>query len=164
VRIMLHGMMSCSVHNLQGQAVVGGGAATLGDHMPSKLLTCLCSTCSTSCCFFDQHILPCCCLPPPVGHPAPSLSQVLSCLLTPPPAEAVAEAVGQLVALGALQQPQPGQDGECLTPLGSHLCAMPMDAALGKALLYGCMLRWGAAGNCLALSALAHQVEWQSCL
>jgi hypothetical protein len=49
--------------------------------------------------------------------------------------------VGQLVALGALQQ-QPGQEGEALTPLGSHLCAMPMDAALGKALLYGCMLRW----------------------
>jgi HrpA-like RNA helicase len=74
------------------------------------------------------------------GQPAPSLSQVLCCLLTPPPAEAVAEAVGQLVALGALQQ-QPGQEGEALTPLGSHLCAMPMDAALGKALLYGCMLR-----------------------
>jgi hypothetical protein len=55
--------------------------------------------------------------------------------------------VGQLVALGALQQQQqqqqqPGEAGEVLTPLGSHLTAMPMDAALGKALLYGCMLRW----------------------
>lgn len=76
------------------------------------------------------------------GCPAPSLSQVLSCLLTPPPAEAVAGAVAQLVALGALAV-TPGGEGEALTPLGSHLCAMPMDAALGKALLYGCMLRWG---------------------
>eukprot|EP00883_Tetradesmus_obliquus_P006330 jgi/Sobl393_1/16814/SZX72388.1 len=74
------------------------------------------------------------------GCPAPSLSQVLSCLLTPPPAEAVAGAVSQLVALGALAV-TPWGEGEALTPLGSHLCAMPMDAALGKALLYGCMLR-----------------------
>jgi HrpA-like RNA helicase len=62
--------------------------------------------------------------------------------------------VGQLVALGALQQ-QPGQDGESLTPLGSHLCAMPMDAALGKALLYGCMLRWEGQGEGLQQLRLA---------
>jgi HrpA-like RNA helicase len=48
--------------------------------------------------------------------------------------------VQQLCSLGALQQ-QGGS--EVLTPLGDHLADMPMDAAVGKALLYGCMLRWG---------------------
>jgi hypothetical protein len=52
----------------------------------------------------------------------------------------VHEAVQQLCSLGALQQ-QGGS--EVLTPLGDHLADMPMDAAVGKALLYGCMLRWG---------------------
>lgn len=75
------------------------------------------------------------------GSPQPSLCGVLSCLLSPPPPAAVAEAVSGLNALGALQQ-QEGVGGvESLTPLGQHLADMPMDAALGKALLYGCMLR-----------------------
>lgn len=65
----------------------------------------------------------------------------MSCLLSPPPAAAVAEAVSGLTALGALQQEVGGGGAEALTPLGQHLADMPMDAALGKALLYGCMLR-----------------------
>lgn len=74
---------------------------------------------------------------------------MLSRLLTAPPPEAVTEAVEQLTALGALQQQQQKEEeagsggvSESLTPLGQHLADMPMDAALGKALLYGCMLRY----------------------
>lgn len=65
------------------------------------------------------------------------IMEALACLLTPPSMDSVREAVLQLSQLGALQT----SPEEVLTPLGTHLAAMPMDAALGKALLYGCMLR-----------------------
>lgn len=102
----------------------------------------------------------CCCCCRPAGCPPPSLGAVLSCLLTPPAPEAVAEAVGQLQQLGALQ---PGD--EALTALGTHLAAMPMDAALGKALLYGCMLRWvvGQAGGQQRASNWCQQQCWVAC-
>ncbi|KAF8055672.1 DHX57 [Scenedesmus sp. PABB004] len=74
------------------------------------------------------------------GAPPPALSDALSALLTPPAPDAVAEALGGLAQLGALA-PDAAGGGEDLTPLGKHLAAMPMDAALGKALLHGCMLR-----------------------
>lgn len=64
-----------------------------------------------------------------------AVADTLSQLLTPPAASAVAAAVDELRRIGALT---PEED---LTPLGSHLAQMPMDAKLGKALLYGAMLR-----------------------
>lgn len=83
------------------------------------------------------------------GCAAPDVADVLRCLLTPPSTDAVLEACRQLSQLGALSRSQvaagPAADivyqGEMLSALGTHLAAMPMDAALGKALLYGCMLR-----------------------
>ena len=57
--------------------------------------------------------------------------------MTPPSLDSVNEAVTQLRQLGAVDT----APVEMLSPLGTHLAAMPMDAALGKALLYGCMLR-----------------------
>jgi hypothetical protein len=65
------------------------------------------------------------------------LQDVLGELLTPPAQAAADAAVGRLAALGALR-PDQG-----LTALGRHLTAMPMDARDGKALIFGCMLRWG---------------------
>eukprot|EP00878_Enallax_costatus_P012006 GHUV01012535.1.p1 GENE.GHUV01012535.1~~GHUV01012535.1.p1 ORF type:complete len:538 (+),score=178.81 GHUV01012535.1:448-2061(+) len=71
------------------------------------------------------------------GFAVPALAEALRCLLTPPSLDSVNEAVTQLIRLGALDT----TPDEVLSPLGTHLAAMPMDAALGKALLYGCMLR-----------------------
>eukprot|EP00775_Hariotina_reticulata_P004412 gene4412-4665_t len=94
---------------------------------------------------------------------APDVADVLRCLLTPPSTDAVLEACRQLSQLGALSRSLvtsgPAADivyqGEMLTALGSHLAAMPMDAALGKALLYGCMLRCASPLLTIA-AALAH--------
>ena len=68
------------------------------------------------------------------GAQAP-LADTLGALLTPPAPGAVAAAVEALSELGAL-----GAE-EALTPLGRHLARLPCDARLGKALLYGAMLR-----------------------
>jgi HrpA-like RNA helicase len=84
------------------------------------------------------------------GCAVPAVADVLRSMLTPPSPDAVLEACRQLSQLGALSQsavppagPAAASDhqGEVLTALGSHLAAMPMDVTLGKALLYGCMLR-----------------------
>jgi len=75
------------------------------------------------------------CLTIKAAVPGARLADALGRLLTPPAPEAVASAVGALRELGAL-----GAD-EALTPLGRHLARLPCDARLGKALLYGAMLR-----------------------
>lgn len=84
-----------------------------------------------------------------VGDRPTNLAETLSCLLTPPSLESVQEAVTQLAQLGALQT----APSEVLTALGTHLAAMPMDAALGKALLYGCLLR---CANSVVVQQLSH--------
>lgn len=65
------------------------------------------------------------------GPVAGTLAQAL----TPPAAEAVESAVATLRGLRALD------DAEALTPLGECLVRMPMDARLGKMIIYGAMLR-----------------------
>ena len=66
-----------------------------------------------------------------LGRPKPFLQQVLD-----PPAEGgVTAALQHLRALGAMD------DKNCLTPLGSHLAGMPVDAQVGKLLIYGSLLR-----------------------
>lgn len=64
------------------------------------------------------------------------IQDALAMLLTPPTSESMQEAITHLVKLGAIEG-----SPTTLTSLGQHLAAMPMDAALGKALIYGCMLR-----------------------
>lgn len=56
-------------------------------------------------------------------------------MLTPPSSEAVGESVRSLRSINALD------DKECLTPLGQYLAQMPVDAPVGKMLIFGCMLR-----------------------
>eukprot|EP00879_Flechtneria_rotunda_P019881 GHRR01020897.1.p1 GENE.GHRR01020897.1~~GHRR01020897.1.p1 ORF type:complete len:959 (+),score=404.55 GHRR01020897.1:326-3202(+) len=91
------------------------------------------------------------------GSCTPILASVLSRLLTPPNHGTVNEAVQQLTQLGALS---PGS--EELTPLGQHLTAMPMDPALGKALLYGCMLRCASPLLTVAAALVHGQPLWVS--
>lgn len=56
-------------------------------------------------------------------------------MVTPPPEESVAVALRSLQDLSAL-------DGVgMLTPLGQHLAKMPVDARVGKMLLFGCIFR-----------------------
>jgi HrpA-like RNA helicase len=64
------------------------------------------------------------------------LGDTLGRLLTPPEPAAVQSAVSSLRIIGALGE------AESLTPLGAHLACMPMDARLGKMLLFGALLRW----------------------
>ena len=66
-------------------------------------------------------------------------------LVTPPDAAALRGAVHALTRLGALDA------HECLTPLGLMLARLPMDARLGKALVYACLLR--CAGPVLTVAA-----------
>ena len=66
--------------------------------------------------------------------PTEGLASVLSRAITPPQAASVTSALSQLRSLRAL-------DGdERLTPLGQCLARMPVDARLGKMLLYGAVL------------------------
>jgi ATP-dependent RNA helicase DHX57 len=66
--------------------------------------------------------------------PTEGLASVLGRAITPPQAASVTSALGQLRSLRAL-------DGdERLTPLGQCLARMPVDARLGKMLLYGAVL------------------------
>jgi ATP-dependent RNA helicase DHX57 len=64
-----------------------------------------------------------------------AVAETLAQALTPPPAPAVSAALAQLRALRALDA------AEALTPLGQCLVRMPVDARLGKMLIYGAMLR-----------------------
>lgn len=83
--------------------------------------------------------------------PGTRLEATLARLLTPPQPSAVAAAVAALGDLGAL-----GSE-EALTPLGRHLARLPCDARLGKALLYGAMLR------CASLSSVNARLDASHC-
>ena len=66
-----------------------------------------------------------------LGRPKLFLQQVIE-----PPAEAgVLAALRHLRALGAMDE------RNCLTPLGRHLASMPVDAQVGKLLIFGSLLR-----------------------
>ena len=62
------------------------------------------------------------------------ITQTLSSAPTPPAPEAVQAALRELRALRALDA------AEALTPLGRHIAHMPVDARLGKILLFGALL------------------------
>lgn len=94
----------------------------------------------------------------------------------PPPEERVLEACKHLLELGALtvvaQQPAILYR---LTPLGYHLCRLPVEAKVGKVLLVGCLL--GCLENALTVAAAlsntnsfflprfsnAKDADWQIC-
>lgn len=61
--------------------------------------------------------------------------EVVSQMLTPPSFEAVRTSLKSLEDLSALDK------AERLTPLGQHLARMPVDARVGKMLIFGCMLK-----------------------
>ena len=63
------------------------------------------------------------------------VGEILAGAVTPPSGEAVATALRNLQQLAALEPP------ERLTPLGHHLSRMPMDARVGRMLIFGAMLR-----------------------
>lgn len=65
----------------------------------------------------------------------PSVAEAMDGLLTPPSSDAVGTAVRSLKSMGAMAE------ADALTMLGQHLARMPMDPRLGKALIYGAMLR-----------------------
>ena len=62
------------------------------------------------------------------------VSQTLGAALSPPDSRAVLVALDELRALRALDA------DEMLTPLGQHLAQMPVDARIGKMLLFGALL------------------------
>ena len=66
---------------------------------------------------------------------APSVGEILAGLLTPPPPDSVRSAMDSLRGLSAVAAP------ESLTPLGRQLSAMPLDAPIGKMLIFGALLR-----------------------
>jgi ATP-dependent RNA helicase DHX36 len=66
------------------------------------------------------------------------VAEFMASLLDPPAAAAVARTVSQLVEMGALAAEA---SDPRLTPLGFHLAQLPLDPRLGKALIYGAVLR-----------------------
>lgn len=83
-------------------------------------------------------------------------AQVVARCLQPPAPEAVSRAVTELVRLDALTLTERGD--EALTPLGTHLAALPVDVRIGKLILLGAIfgltddVRWfgggGGGGRC----------------
>jgi hypothetical protein len=67
-------------------------------------------------------------------YPGTAADVVARCL-EPPAPEAVTRAVGELVRLEALSVTP--ERGEELTPLGTHLAALPVDVRIGKLILLG---------------------------
>eukprot|EP00958_Prasinococcus_capsulatus_P027135 scaffold5271_cov290-Prasinococcus_capsulatus_cf.AAC.1 len=63
------------------------------------------------------------------------VGEILAGAITPPSSQAVSSALRNLQQLAALEPP------ERLTPLGQHLSRMPMDARVGRMLIFGAMLR-----------------------
>ncbi|TSM12535.1 ATP-dependent RNA helicase DHX29 [Bagarius yarrelli] len=59
----------------------------------------------------------------------------LSCALDAPPQQAVCNAVGTLRKIGACQR-----ESYTLTPLGLHLASLPVNAKIGKMLIFGAVL------------------------
>lgn len=73
---------------------------------------------------------------------------LLAAAVQPPEASAVASALANLVELGAVRDGA----GESLTPLGHHLASLPLDARLGKMILFGAVFRCLDPVLCIAAS------------
>ena len=64
--------------------------------------------------------------------------------MDPPADDSIAFAMDRLVSLGAVggdDPADPRREGEALTPLGHCLSRLPLDPAVGKMLLMGCLLQ-----------------------
>ncbi|KAJ2822327.1 hypothetical protein GGI24_003974, partial [Coemansia furcata] len=68
------------------------------------------------------------------AHGVADVMRFLMTALDPPPQSAVAHAVAELQEAGALD------DEETLTPIGRHLCTLPVDLHVGKLLIAGALL------------------------
>ncbi|KAJ2608692.1 hypothetical protein H4S08_004353 [Coemansia sp. RSA 1365] len=68
------------------------------------------------------------------AHGAPDIMQFLQGFIEPPRQSSVFRAICQLQAAGALDE------DEELTPIGRHLCHLPVDLATGKLLVLGSLL------------------------
>ncbi|OQR99882.1 ATP-dependent RNA helicase [Thraustotheca clavata] len=68
-----------------------------------------------------------------------SVASFLAEAIEPPSSEAISAAIEDLVSMGAFSRE--GEDDVKLTPLGSHLARLPMDARLAKVAVFGCILR-----------------------
>jgi ATP-dependent RNA helicase DHX57 len=67
-----------------------------------------------------------------------SIQTVLNKLVEPPDPKAVRASIGSLIELQALTSHKTGED---LTALGHHLAKLPVDARIGKMLIYGAMFQ-----------------------
>nr|CCA19937.1 ATPdependent RNA helicase putative [Albugo laibachii Nc14] len=72
----------------------------------------------------------------------PSIRTFLMNAIEPPQSEAIDSAIGELIEIGALDLSETSQDSDTveLTPLGKHLGMLPLDARIGKFLIYGSIL------------------------
>ncbi|GLD97024.1 hypothetical protein PINS_up005707 [Pythium insidiosum] len=70
-----------------------------------------------------------------------SIRSFLAKAIEPPSATAIDAAVQELLAIAAFQRVESSQEDVRLTPLGSHLAMLPLDARIGKFLIYGSILR-----------------------
>eukprot|EP00742_Colponemidia_sp_Colp-10_P012008 GILJ01013424.1.p1 GENE.GILJ01013424.1~~GILJ01013424.1.p1 ORF type:complete len:1443 (+),score=258.53 GILJ01013424.1:102-4331(+) len=68
-------------------------------------------------------------------HPGKRLNEFVASFIEPPSSESIHAGVKSLLEVGALDT------SEILTPLGSHLSALPVDIHLGKMLIYASLLR-----------------------
>ena len=102
-----------------------------------------------------------------------TIADVCARLVEPPAAAAVDRAVAELVSLGALEvverdvadedprERERARRREVLTPLGTHLSTLPVDARIGKLILFGAM--FGVADEALTIAAiLSHRSPFMS--
>eukprot|EP00166_Cyanidium_caldarium_P001960 ctg_2044.g422 len=86
----------------------------------------------------------------------PSLQEAMDVLLQdaldPPPLAHVQQSARRLERMGAVRNAQQTASAGMLTPLGTHLATMPLDAAVGKLLLYGAL--FGCVHAVLTLAAV----------
>eukprot|EP00743_Colponemidia_sp_Colp-15_P011885 GILK01013374.1.p1 GENE.GILK01013374.1~~GILK01013374.1.p1 ORF type:complete len:1410 (+),score=317.13 GILK01013374.1:560-4231(+) len=68
-------------------------------------------------------------------HPGKRLNEFVESFIEPPSTQSIHAGVKSLLEVGALDT------SEILTPLGSHLSALPVDIHLGKMLIYASLLR-----------------------
>jgi len=84
--------------------------------------------------------------------PSGKAAAICARLIEPPNPAFVAKAVEQLVRLGALEL-EPGSGREHLTALGGHLARLPLEARLGKLVLYGTAFGPSATDAALTVAA-----------
>lgn len=72
----------------------------------------------------------------------PSIRTFLKNVIEPPLCQAIDAAISELIEIGAMNLSETSQDSDSmeLTPLGKHLGMLPLDARIGKFLIYGSVL------------------------